>query len=83
MAVPKKKRYKQIVIMRRSLFKIMLLHKKSLNITKFGSFINFEDKVVLDNAFTKCCTRYFKDCGNYSGNLSNKVCNFCSSFNYI
>ncbi len=83
MAVPKKKRYKQIVTMRRSLFKTILLHKKSLNITKFGSFINFEYKVVLDNVSNKSCMRSFKDCGNYSGNFSNKVCNFCSSFNYI
>jgi len=83
MAVPKKKRYKQIVNTRRTLFFNMLLRKKNLNITKFRNFTNLKHNVDPNNEFSNSCSHYFVDCGNYSGSLSNKVCNFCGSFNYI
>jgi hypothetical protein len=83
MAVPKKKRYKQIVNTRRTLFNQILLRNKSLNIKKFSSFTNLEFTVNLNNVFIKSCSRYFIDCGNCPGSLSNSVCNFCGNFNYF
>ena len=83
MAVPKKKRYKQIINVRRSLFNIILLRKKNLNITKFDNFKVLSYKINSSNIFFKACYRDFKDCGNCLGSSSNKVCNFCSNFNYF
>jgi len=83
MAVPKKKRYKQIVNVRRTLFNIILLRKKNLNITKFGNFKTLNYSINSNDLFFKSCSRYFRDCGNYLGSSSNKVCNFCSNFNYF
>jgi hypothetical protein len=40
MAVPKKKRYKQVVKTRRSLLKINTILKKNLTITKFNNYAN-------------------------------------------
>ncbi len=83
MAVPKKKRYKQIVNTRRTLFNSMLLCKKNLNITKFSNFKILNYNINSNNVFVKSCPRYFTDCGNYLGSSSNKVCNFCSNFSYF
>lgn len=43
MAVPKKKRYKQIVTTRRTLFNTFLLKKKNVLITKFEGFVNLNN----------------------------------------
>jgi hypothetical protein len=40
MAVPKKKRYKQVVKARRSLLKINTILKKNLAVTKFNNYAN-------------------------------------------
>ncbi len=48
MAVPKKKRYKQIVQSRRSLRNITLLQKNRINFTKYLNFFN-NVQTVLDN----------------------------------
>jgi hypothetical protein len=83
MAVPKKKRYKQIVRARRSLFIDFLLRKKNLKITKFINFKMFSHNSDSNNMFIKVCSNNFIDCGNHENSLSNKVCNFCSNFNYF
>jgi len=83
MAVPKKKRYKQIVNTRRTLFNEVLLRNKSLDIKKFSSFTTIKFNVNSNNVFIKSCSHYFNDCGNYAGSLSNRVCNFCGNFNYL
>ena len=83
MAVPKKKRYKQIVNVRRTLFNIILLRKKNLNITKFGNFKTLNYNINSNDLFFKSCSCCFRDCGSCLGSSSNKVCNFCSNFNYF
>ena len=40
MAVPKKKRYKQLIRVRRSLQKKSLILKKNLTLTKFSNYVN-------------------------------------------
>lgn len=51
MAVPKRKRYKQVVRHRRSLQETLLLGKKGLGKTKYGSFFNTKPGVTGENCF--------------------------------
>ena len=46
MAVPKKKRYKQVVKSRRSLQKLNLVEKKNLSITKFFNYTNVTSNYI-------------------------------------
>jgi ribosomal protein L32 len=79
MAVPKKKRYKQVVSMRRTLFNNILLGKKNIEITKFINFINF---LSYSNNNIKCQFNS-SNCGNYLNSLSNKICISCLSYNKV
>lgn len=68
MAVPKSKRYKQIVRSRRSLQKTNLILKKNITITKFNNYTNNLDK------FAKS-TFYCQSCKNKD--INNNLCQNC------
>lgn len=69
MAVPKKKRYKQVVKSRRSLQKINLIIKKNLFFNKFSNFISTSDRYI-DTYYCSFCKnkelskQYCMDCLN-------------------
>lgn len=46
MAVPKNKRYKQVVKTRRSLQKLNLITKKNLTLNKFTNFVNLSSNYI-------------------------------------
>ena len=75
MAVPKKKRYKQLVRIRRSLIKKNLIIKKNLTITKFknyASIINEYKNVT-----------YCSFCKSWENNKTNKLCSSCYVIYFI
>lgn len=67
MAVPKKKRYKQIVRSRRSLAKINCILKKNITITKFKNYANISSDLK-NIIYCSICR---------STNLTNKLCSSC------
>lgn len=73
MAVPKKKRYKQVVKSRRSALKIDKILKKNLTITKFNNYAN-----ILNDY--KNIT-YCESCN--SNDFSNKLCSSCYVFYFL
>ena len=69
MAVPKKKRYKQVVRARRSLNKINLILKKNVTITKFKNYANISDEYINS---TYCST-----CKSKENKRINALCSSC------
>ncbi len=77
MAVPKKKRYKQIIRMRRSLNNLNLLKKNKIAITLYSGFIDIKTtlKPLLENKT--------KNCVNCLQNKSNKLCLNCYTTHFM
>lgn len=71
MAVPKKKRYKQIVRSRRTTNNLNLLKKKKINSTKYSDFINIKNLKKSSIIFSD------KTCTYCSQNKSKNICLNC------
>ena len=69
MAVPKKKRYKQIVRLRRSLIETNNLRKKNVTITKFKNYAN------ILNEYKNIS--YCSFCKSLDNTKNNKLCSSC------
>ena len=69
MAVPKKKRYKQVVKSRRSLNKLNTIQKKNLTITKFKNYANILEEY--EN------TTYCSLCKSMEQGKNNTLCSSC------
>jgi hypothetical protein len=83
MAVPKKKRYKQIINSRRSLFIQSLLRDKNIKIEIFKKFQSkkylkkigsVKQNLPKDNLFTQ---HKAGDCGTFSLGVSKAMCPLC------
>lgn len=77
MAVPKKKRYKQIVRTRRSLNKTTLLKKQNINKSHYSSFSFLNSKEEMKYIFSD------NTCAYCSNNTSKKVCLNCYTTHFI
>lgn len=77
MAVPKKKRYKQIINSRRSLQRIELLKKHNININRYSNFT----KVLPESEINYDLID--KNCGFCSNGNSKKVCLNCYTSHFI
>lgn len=77
MAVPKKKRYKQIVAARRALLNNNLLRKKNIKIDKFTNFMDFSPKVNIKQEVRKLCPYSSVNCGYSVDGISNLLCLYC------
>lgn len=75
MAVPKKKRYKQVVRLRRSLMKINTLKRNNVTITKFKNYANILEDY---NNVTYCSI-----CKNLENRELNKLCSSCYVIHFL
>jgi hypothetical protein len=74
MAVPKKKRSRQIVRSRRSASANKLLNKHNILIKNYSNFISINS---IDNSLKNTCTSNKKSCAYFNGSTSNNVCLDC------
>lgn len=68
MAVPKKKRYKQVVNYRRSLQKTNILLKKNISLTKYNNYADNFPQNWWDHPYCKFCN---------NKQLKNSMCESC------
>jgi hypothetical protein len=80
MAVPKKKRSRQLVRSRRTISVNKLLNKYNILIKNYSNFINNNSFSIVSK---NVCTANSKSCAYYTGSTSNNVCLDCYTTDFV
>lgn len=85
MAVPKKKRSREVIRVRRSNSRVKLLNKYNISIKNYSNFVSIN---LLNKSNEKVCSFNVKSCAynfsvNSNNNISNKVCLGCYVTHFV